>query len=117
MEQEYINLGELKDFIFYHKLRDMNSIILFRATVSITTIKNQINKKEMDVMISFNDSVSLGKVSLLVNDLDPLLYPTVFDVSWQKMTHVGHVYLNIIGFHTKNQLIGEYNVTIVPVSQ
>jgi len=117
MEQEYVNQGELKDFVEKHRLMDMYSNIYFTASVSIKTAKNEIVDEEMNVMITFDDFNSYGKVTLMGHDLDPTLYPTVLEAKWQKMVHVGKVFLNISDIHKKNPMIGKYEVKIVPMGR
>lgn len=117
MEKEYINLGELKDFVGKHKLRDMYSNIHFKALVSIKTALNEILNEEMEVRITFDGYDNYGKVTLLADYLDPNLFPTEFDAKWQKMEYKGNIFLNISDIHKRNPSIGKYNVKIVPLSK
>jgi hypothetical protein len=117
MEQGYDNQGELKDFVERHKLMDMYSNIHFKASVSIKTAKNEIVDEEMNVMITFDDFNSYGKVTLMGHDLEPTLYPTVLEAKWQKMIHVENVFLQISDIHKKNPMIGKYDVKIVPMGK
>lgn len=114
MEKGYKNLSELKDFIELHDLSDMYSIIHFAAAVSIETAQNKIQNEIMEVRITFDDYDSYGKVFLVSNDLDPYLYPTVFEAKWQEMEHINNVYLQISDTHRRNSIIGKYRVLIVP---
>lgn len=117
MGHEFTNLEELKDFVESHELMDSHSNIQFKALVSIKTTLNEIEEEEMTVMINYDGYDSYGKVSLIKSDLDPYLFPTVFDGKWQKMQHIENVFLQISDFHKMNPKIGQYNVKIVPISR
>jgi len=115
MEQEYINNGELKDFVSDNNLMDMYSNIHFKALVSIKTAQKEIKSKEMEVRITFDNFNSYGKVSLIADYIDPLLFPTIFEAGWQKMEYRENMYLHITDTHKKNPKIGMYDVKIIPL--
>jgi acyl-ACP thioesterase len=112
MEQTYTNLNELRDFVEIHNLMDSYSNIHFKAKFSIKTAKNEIMNKEAEVLITFDDT---GRVTLIKDELDATLFPTVFYPRWQKMEHKENIYLLITGTHTKNPTIGKFEVKIVPL--
>jgi len=109
------NSGELNDFVHAHNLMNRKSVVNFTAIVSIVTAKNKIENKEIEILISFDNFDSYGQVTFLSGNLDPNLFPTVFDGKWQNMKHVDNVYLKISDTHTKNSNIGKYEVKIVPI--
>jgi hypothetical protein len=117
MEQNYINGQQLSDFVEKHNLMNRFSIINFNALVNITTNSNKITNRQMEVMISFDNYNSLGQVTLMVSDIDPKQYPTVFEANWQTMQHVDNEYLLITDIHRKNLLIGKYSVKIIPLGK
>lgn len=117
MEQKYINLGELKEFVKNHNLSDMYSVIQFKALVTILTVQNKLINLEMNVNITFDGYENYGTVSLFESNIDPYLYPTVFYAQWQKMEYVNNEYLRITDTHTKNPSIGKYEVKIIPLSR
>jgi hypothetical protein len=94
---------------------DLHSNCFFKAIVTIQTSQNKITNKEMEVMISFDGYNSTGKVTLLNSDIDPNLYPTVFEANWQKIEHVEKEHLRITDIHKKNPNIGQYSVKIIPL--
>ena len=116
MAQKDINCDELRDFVELHKLRNRVSIIHFNALVSINTAKNSITNKRIEVMISFDNFDSYGEVKFLTGDLDPYLYPTVFEAKWNKMEQKTD-HLLISDVHTKNSDIGKYEVKIIPLEK
>jgi hypothetical protein len=64
-------------------------------------------------MIRFDN---YGELSFLSGDLDPYLYPTVFEAIYGKMEHkVDH--LTIKDNHTRNADIGKYEVKIIPLEK
>jgi hypothetical protein len=67
-------------------------------------------------MVNFDE---FGSVSLLRTeiDLDPYLYPMVFDAKWQPMKHVDDEYLLVSDTHLKNSNIGKYIVKIHPLKK
>ena len=71
----------------------------------------------MEVMITFDDFDSHGKVSLMDNELDPYKFPTVFEAKWQSMEHVDNELLMISDTHKKNLQIGDYRVKVVPLEK
>lgn len=115
MEKKYINGQQLTDFVETHDLRNSYSNIHFNAIISITTAKNRLVNQQMEVMISFENYNSLGLVTLLENDIDPLIFPTSFEATWQKMEHIENEYLLISDIHRKNPKIGKYSVKIIPL--
>ena len=117
MEQPYINNKELRSFVFGHNLMNSYSVIHFNAIVSLTTAHNEILDRRMEVMIKLDEFDSLGKVTLMVSNINPLEYPTVFDAKWQKMEHKDNVYLSISDTHKMNPKIGKYVVKIVPLER
>lgn len=117
MEQEYINGQQLSDFVQKHDLMNRFSITHFNAIVSITTANNKITNRQMEVMISFDNYNSLGQLTLMESDIDPNLYPTVFEATWQKMEHIENEYLLIADVHKNNPVIGKYSVKITPLGK
>ena len=117
MEKKIDNSQELRDFVETHDLRNRFSIIHFKSLVSITTAQNKLINKEMEVMITFDDFDSYGKVSLLDSGLDPYLFPTVFEAKWQTMIHVDKEFLKISDTHKQNNRIGVYKVKIIPLEK
>lgn len=67
-------------------------------------------------MISFDNFDSYGEVKFLTGDLNPYLYPTVFEAKWNKMEHKTD-HLLISDVHTKNSDIGKYDVKIIPLEK
>jgi hypothetical protein len=117
MEQNYINGQQLSDFVETHNLMNQYSIVHFNAIVTITTANNKITNRQMEVMISFDNFNSLGQVTLMESDIDPKLYPTIFEANWQKMKHIENEYLLITDVHKKNPTIGSYTVKIIPLNK
>ncbi len=117
MEQKYINNQQLREFVQQHKLMNRHSIIQFYSIVSITTAKNKITNQSMKIMITLDGYDSYGQLTLLDSDLDPYLFPTVFEAKWQNMKHVDNEYLEISDVHTQNQDIGKYSVKIIPLER
>ena len=117
MEQKDINNQQLRNFVEYHNLRDNYGIIQFNSIVNITTVKNKIDRQKMRVSISFDDFDSYGRITLLESNLNPYLFPTVFEGKWQTMKHIDDVYLEITDVHTKNADIGKYKIKIVPLDK
>ncbi len=117
MEQKDINSQQLREFFQHHDLMNKHSIIQFNAIVSITTAKNKITNQPMRVMITLDGIYSYGQLTLLESDIDPYLFPTVFEAKWENMKHVDNEYLEISGFHSKNQDIGNYMVKIIPLER
>lgn len=117
IEQEYINGQQLSDFVEKHNLMNRLSRVHFNAVVSITTSNNKVVNRQMEVMISFDNYNSLGRLTLLENDIDSNLYPTVFEASWQKMEHIENEFLLITDVHKKNSVIGRYTVKIIPLGK
>jgi hypothetical protein len=115
MGQEYKNLEEIKSFVEGHDLMDNRSNIQFIANVTIKTALNEIEDEKMTVMITYEGFDNYGIVTLLNSDLNPNLFPTVFNGKWQKMEHIEGVFLQISDFHKMNPKIGQYNVKIVPI--
>ena len=105
----------LYEFVHHHKLVGKYGGIRFAAKVTIETAHNKFEAPEMEVKVSLTDFNSLGKPSLIENELDPELYPTDFEAEYQTFTHVHEVYLHIAGTHKKRPLIGKYSVVIVPL--
>jgi len=116
MGSETDNSHELRDFVDTHHLRNSHSIIHFNAIVSIKTAKNKVANIHSEVMVNFDE---YGSVSLLRTEieLDPYLYPTVFDAKWQPMEHVDGEYLLVSDTHRKNPDIGKYTVKIHPLKR
>lgn len=112
MERVHDNLNELRNFVSYHKLMNSHSIIQFIAKVTIITAQNKIENEEMKVSITYDE---YGKVTILESHINPYLYPTVFDPRWQRIENVEDVFLRISDTHTKNPVIGKYEVKIVPL--
>ncbi|MBO2010162.1 hypothetical protein [Hymenobacter negativus] len=119
MNNEDLSSRELRDFVEKHDLRDSYSVVHFNSNVTITTAiaDNKVMNRNVDVMITFNDYNSMGQVKLMQSDLDPYLYPTVFDAKWQKMEHVDGEYLLISDTHKQNAKIGKYSVKITPLKK
>ncbi|MDM1551807.1 hypothetical protein [Empedobacter falsenii] len=117
MEQKNINSQQLREFVHQHKLMNRHSIIQFNAIVNISTAKNKLTNQNIRIMVTLDGFDSYGQVTLLENDLDPYLFPTVFEAKWQKMKHIDNKYLEISDVHTKNQDIGKYNVKIIPLER
>lgn len=67
-------------------------------------------------MINFDE---YGRASLLKTEteLNPYLYPTVFDAKWQTMQHVDEEYLLITDTHRQNADIGKFSVKIHPLKR
>ncbi|MBL1232426.1 MAG: hypothetical protein COA31_006890 [Flavobacteriales bacterium] len=93
------------------------SIIHFNSIISITTTKNKVTNKEMEVIITFDDFDSYGKVFLMDNDLDTCLFPTVFEAKWQTMKHTDQEFLLISDIHKQNDKIGNYKVKVIPLKR
>lgn len=117
MENSNSSGHQLRNFVEKHKLRDRFSTIRFLAVVSITTAKNEITNRQMEVMISFENFNSTGQLMLMDSSIDPHLYPTVFEAKWQQMEHVDGQYLLISDIHSKNAMIGEYSVKVIPLKK
>jgi hypothetical protein len=111
------NSQQLSEFINDHDLRDSHSIIQFNSIVTITTAKNKITNRRVKMMITLDGFDSYGQLSIFDEDIDPHLYPTVFDAKWQQMKHVDKEYLEITDIHRKNPDIGKYNVKIIPLER
>ncbi len=114
---DYTNSQALSDFIHSHKLMNSRSIIEFMAIVTIRTANNKVTNQQMRLMAQLDGYDSLGTLSLLESDLDPYLYPTVFDAKWQSFQHVDGEFLLITGNHNKNAAIGKYEVKIIPLQR
>lgn len=106
------NIQILKKIVEEKHLMNRHSVVDFIALVTIKTAKNKITNQEMRIMISFDDYPTL---SILENEIDPMLYPTVLNTQWQDFDYVDNEYLNITGFHSKNSNIGNYNIKIIPL--
>lgn len=117
MNKGYKSNRALKDFVEIHELMNSHSIVHFNALVSIETAEESITNQEMQVLITFDDYQSIGKVSLLESDLNPYSFPTVFEAKWQKMEHQNNQNLHISDTHTRNPKIGAYEVYIVPTGK
>jgi len=113
MTDEYRNSRELRDFVEKHHLRSNNSIIHFNAIVTISTAKDKKTNLESEVMVNFDEHGSLSLFRIEV-ELDPMLYPSVFNAKWQSMSHVDGEYLLISGMHSTNSDIGKYTAKIHP---
>lgn len=114
---DYTNNQALSNFIHSHKLMNRHSIIEFMAIVTIKTANNKVTNHQMRVMAQLDGYDSLGTLSLLESELDPYLYPTVFDAKWQSFQHVDSEFLLIKGNHIKNSDIGKYEVKIIPLQR
>ncbi|WP_442264555.1 hypothetical protein ACSIGC_09320 [Tenacibaculum sp. ZS6-P6] len=97
-------------------MRNRHSIIHFNALVSINAAKNSVTNERIEVMISFDNYNSYGEVKFLTGDLDPYLFPTVFEAKWNKMEQKTD-HLLISDIHTKNSDIGKYEVRITPLEK
>ena len=117
MDKQDLNRQQLSNFVEKHNLRNRHSIIHFNAVVSITTAKNKLVNKQIEVMISFDNYNSLGQVTLMESELDSMLFPTIFEAIWQSMEHIEDEHLLISGIHRKNPLIGKYSVKIIPLNK
>lgn len=117
MEKEYENAHQLKDFVETHNLMNRNSIVHFNSIVTIETANNKITNQKFEIMISFDNYNSLGLITILESNIDPNLFPTVFEANWQKMEHIENEYLKITDIHKKNHLIGKYTVKIIPLEK
>ncbi|MBL6445023.1 hypothetical protein JMN32_01800 [Fulvivirga sp. 29W222] len=117
MEQKYINNQQLREFVQQHELMNSHSIIQFNSIVSITTAKNKLTNEQMRIMVTYDGYDSYGQLTLLESDIDPYLFPTVFEAKWQNIKHVDNEYLEINGVHTQNQDIGKYIVKIIPLKR
>lgn len=109
------NSQALNEFVHHHKLIGKYGTIRFMAKITIGTAHNRFESQGMEVMVNLADYNSMGKLSLIENELDPELYPTIFDAKYDTFNHVHEVYLQITGTHTKRPLIGKYSVIIVPL--
>ncbi|UOQ83238.1 hypothetical protein [Hymenobacter sp. 5414T-23] len=91
----------------------------FNALVNITTAQNKLVNEPIQIMISFENFDSHGQVVFMTGDLDPLLYPTVFEGKWPttRFEHIDGEFLKISDFHTRNAAIGHYNVKITPLDR
>jgi len=107
--------GALYEFVHHHKLVGKYGGIRFAAKVTIETAHNRFEAPEMEVMVSLTDFNSMGKLTLIENELDPELFPTIFEAKYDTFIHVHEVYLHITGTHKKRPLIGKYSVVIVPL--
>lgn len=114
---DYMSSQALSNFIHSHKLMNRHSIIEFIAIVTIRTANNKVTNKQMKIMVELSGYNSLGALTLLENELNPLLYPTVFDAQWQSFKHVDNEFLWIVGNHTQNSDIGRYEVKIIPLQR
>ncbi len=117
MDQKHISRTQLSDFVAKHKLRNRHSDVHFKAVVSIKTDSDELLNKQMEVMISFENYGSGGQLTLMDSNLDPYVFPTRFDVNWQKMEHIDSTHLMITGDHTRNATIGKYSVSITPLGR
>lgn len=61
--------------------------------VSIIITMNKITNQQMEVMFSFDNFNSLGRVTLMESRLETDKYPTVFEATWQQMDHIDNGYL------------------------
>lgn len=109
------NSNALHEFVHHHKLIGKYGGVRFAAKITIETAHNRFETQEMEVMVSLTDYTSMGKLTLIENELDPELFPTDFDVQYQIFNHVHEVYLHITGTHRTKTLIGKYSVVIVPL--
>jgi hypothetical protein len=117
MEQKYINSQQLSEFVQQHRLMNKHSIIQFNSIVSITTSKNKITNQRMKIMITLDGFDNYGQLTLLESEIDPYLFPTVFEAKWQNIKHIENEYLEITGIHSQNEDIGEYKVKIIPLEK
>ncbi|WP_313002772.1 hypothetical protein [Chryseobacterium gleum] len=117
METQFTSNEQLEEFIQQKNLINKNSIAHFKALISIKTSKNKISNEEMEILISFENYNSLGRITIMNSELNPLLYPTVFEAKWQKMEYIDDEYLLISDIHKKNPNIGKYTVKIIPLSK
>jgi hypothetical protein len=110
------NSHELRDFVDTHHLRNRYSVIHFNAIISITTAKNKVTNLAAEVMVNFDE---YGQLSILraETELNPYLYPTVFDAMWQNMQHIDGEYLLVTDTHRKNADIGKYSAKIHPLKR
>lgn len=113
MEKEE-SYKHIQDFIYFHRLRDENSNVIFNANVSIKT-ECSFEKRKMPIIVNFNTYNRLAKITIEDYDLNPYLFPNTFFPENDKFTHVDNVYLKIDGIHTNNPSIGKYNVEIYPI--
>ncbi len=117
MDQKIISSQQLKDFVLYHKLINSDRIIQFNAIVTMITSKNKITNKNIKVMVTFEGYNNYGQLSLFDSEIDPYLFPTVFEAKYQIMQHIDNEYLEINDVHTKNPDIGKYKIKIIPLEQ
>jgi hypothetical protein len=119
MKEDYMyqNAIELNDFVKYHNLMNRVSIIDFDAKVSIKTVKNTCQNQNVRVMIHLDGYNNYGRLQFIESELDTNLYPNDFDAKYQFFKHIDEVYFQIIGNHTLNSNIGEYEVKIVPLGR
>lgn len=113
--QEVLSSQQLSEFVSLHKLRNRYSIVYFKALVTIETAMNLLTNVQMNIRISFSDYESAGKVTI-EDDLNPYLYPTIFEAKWQIIEHVNSEFLYITDVHKKNKNIGKYSVKITPLN-
>ncbi|PKP34937.1 MAG: hypothetical protein CVU00_04690 [Bacteroidetes bacterium HGW-Bacteroidetes-17] len=106
------NIQILTTFVEENHLMNSHSIVDFMALVTIKTAKNKITNQEMRIMVSFDDYPVL---SILEDEIDPMLYPTVLKTQWDDFDYKDNEYLQINGFHAKNPNIGKYSVKIIPL--
>lgn len=118
MEERIVeSLGQLKDFIAFHKLKSRSTLIHFHAKVLITTAGVIEQGEEITIMVSFNVFGKTGELSFHDYDLDPNYYPTIFYPDYDDFLHVDKEFLRINGFHSRNAKIGKYIIEIYPLGK
>jgi hypothetical protein len=108
----YQNHSHLKEFVERHNLTDNNSLIRFKAIVTIKTPLNKITNEKMNLSIAFDGYNNFGTVTLLENRINHKLYPTEFKAIYQTMEFIDGNYLYITDTHPT---IGVYEVEITPI--
>jgi hypothetical protein len=106
---------ELRDFVFTLDLMDNRSNIFFNAEIEICTEKNELCIQGK-VIITLDDYNSLGRLTIInaSKEINPLIFPEIFEAQWQDFKFIEKKYLKIIGNHQKNPNIGKYTVTVKP---
>lgn len=107
----------LTDFVHFHKLMNRYSGIEFMAVVTINTEKNKVINEKTKIMVQLDGYDNPGTLTFIADKLDPLLYPTKFEVKWQMFEHIKNEYLLITGTHTRKPDIGKFEVKIIPLER
>ncbi len=111
------DVEELQRFIELHNLRNKFGIIHFYAWVSIKTEQNSIPSTKMEVIINCKGLICAGTVALVGHDLNPNLFPTLFNSADTIMKMRDYINLEITGTHSRIEEIGKYFVNIIPLAK